>query len=86
MKVKDLLEKFTNSDNYRYEIIFHENNFGHQLIIPMSETVIPLNGEETVKGFDFDCDEYCFAIVLEDDFINNNFWKNLEDFQETTSP
>ena len=86
MKVKDLLKKFANSDNYKYEIIFHENNIRHQLIIPASETAIFLYGEEEVKSFGFDCDEYCFAIVLEDDFVNKNFWKNLEDLQETTSP
>ena len=55
------------------------------MIIPASETVNFLYGEEEVKSFDFDCGEYCFAIVLEDDFINNNFWKKLEDLQEITS-
>lgn len=84
MKVKDLLEKFVNLNNYKYEIIFHENNIRHQLIIPTNETVTLLYGEEEVKNFDFDYNEYCFAIVLEDNFINKNFWKNLENLEETT--
>lgn len=84
MKVKDLLEKFAKLNNYKYEIIFHENNIGHQLIIPTSETVTLLYGEEEVKNFDFDYNEYRFVIVLEDNFINKNFWKNLENLEETT--
>lgn len=85
MKVKDLLEKFNNPDNDEYEIIFHENNKGHQLIIPASETVILLYGEEEVKYFNFDYNECLFVIVLEDEFINKSFLGNLENLKGTTS-